>query len=188
MKGVQRGEKNRKMLAKDDILPFQLELKVSYIIVGRWFSLFGCETEFLYIPFFAVSVPTKYSSTFFFLFCFFSHSHFSSSVFFFYKTICVLSFVWNICRTFRGAPSPYQIVLFYSYIHLAIYSIVILWTHISSSISMSDHFICSIVHFIVSTATILCWSFVDFVIELKPSNMFVLNGNRPDGLSVVGHR
>lgn len=105
-------ERRKKILAKDDILPFQLELKVSYIIVGRWWS---CEANFCAFHF--SQFPFQPNTRVHF-FAFFSHSHFISNVFFFYKTICLLFFVSNICRTFCGGTTPYQTVPYSSYIHL----------------------------------------------------------------------
>lgn len=137
--GKKTKKKRRTHAAKahtDNILPFQLELKVSYIIVGRWlssfspqflplfFATFNPHPIFLLAPsnasdaFFAISASSEYPererAAFFICHFFFRHFHFIwCAVFFlarspfFYKTICGFSFVWeNLSHIFLSLLFP----------------------------------------------------------------------------------
>lgn len=126
--GKKTKKKRRTHAAKahtDNILPFQLELKVSYIIVGRWLSSFSPQflplfllllthtrssfwllrTQAMHFSQFPLRLNTQRErerAAFFICHFFFRHFHFIwCAVFFlarspfFYKTICGFSFVWE---------------------------------------------------------------------------------------------
>lgn len=104
---VKRKSKMKKRTPTDNILPFQLELKVSYIIVGRWFIRpahrnvhsifrnFRSEQILEALLFFSLSLSFRSF--------FFSHFHSISCVFSFIKQfvnfLLFEKFVAHFCRS-----------------------------------------------------------------------------------------